>query len=305
MNLKNISNNELHKQTLNAAEKERLSTIEVLWHLRENEKRMLYAQMGYRDLKEYCVKELKFSEGSAWRRIVGMRALKEHPEVESKIQSGTLSLTQITLASTHFKEVKASISEKKELLLSIENHSTRDTERLLAEAKPEGFIPRKDVIEKPLRGQKLEVTLILDEKLQNELKEIQILLGKKYSKLELLKLLAKEKLETLKKDLNKKPKYRNAQPALTERKSSRYISKFTAREIKIRDRNQCQYVDPMTQRQCTAQFHLQTEHIHPFAKKGSSRIENLQLLCATHNQLRAVQQFGVKKMKQFLPVLIE
>ncbi|OYZ13527.1 MAG: hypothetical protein B7Y39_17390 [Bdellovibrio sp. 28-41-41] len=79
MKLKHISSEDLHAKTKSIAEKERLTTIEVLWHLRENERRMLYAQMGYRDLKEYCVKELKYSEGSAWRRISAMRLLQELP----------------------------------------------------------------------------------------------------------------------------------------------------------------------------------------------------------------------------------
>ena len=85
MNLKHLSNDELHSFTKAAAEKERLSTIEVLWHLREVERRMLYAKMGYRDLKEYCIKECKYSEGSAWRRIAAMKLLVEVPELEKKI----------------------------------------------------------------------------------------------------------------------------------------------------------------------------------------------------------------------------
>ena len=54
MNLKYLSNVELHLQTQKTAEKERLTTIELLWHLRENEKRMLYSQMGFRDLRILC-----------------------------------------------------------------------------------------------------------------------------------------------------------------------------------------------------------------------------------------------------------
>lgn len=98
MNLKNLSNTELHLQCQFLAKKERLATADMLWHLKENQKRMLFAEMGYRDLKEYCVKELKYSEGSAWRRISAMRLLAEIPELESKIQSGDLNLSQISLA---------------------------------------------------------------------------------------------------------------------------------------------------------------------------------------------------------------
>jgi 5-methylcytosine-specific restriction endonuclease McrA len=84
---------------------------------------------------------------------------------------------------------------------------------------------------------------------------------------------------------------------------SRYISQFTLRELKQRDQHQCQYKDPNTQRQCEAQFFFQNEHIVPFAKGGANELKNLQLLCPTHNQLRAIEQYGVKKMQNYLPLL--
>jgi len=135
MNLKHLSNEDLHLNTLSAANKERMSTIEVLWHLREIDKRMLYAIKGYRDLKEYCVKELKYSEGSAWKRISAMKSLVEVPEIEEKIERGSLNLTQLNMARTHFREVKATIEERKEILLTLENQNTRTTERILAQAQ--------------------------------------------------------------------------------------------------------------------------------------------------------------------------
>jgi hypothetical protein len=84
---------------------------------------------------------------------------------------------------------------------------------------------------------------------------------------------------------------------------SRYISRFTLREMKHRDQHQCQYKDPNTQRQCEAQFFLQNEHIIPFAKGGTNEISNLQQLCPAHNRLRAIEQFGINKMKNYLPQL--
>jgi len=296
MNLKHLSSEELHKSTLTAVSKERMSTVEVLWHLRENEKTMLYAKMGYRDLQEYCVRELKYSEGSAWRRISAMKLLKEVPEIKEKIESGDLNLTQLSMAKAHFREVKASVEEKKEVLSALENQSTRHTERLLAECKPESLIPKPEVKEKAIKGKKLEVTFVLDEEFQKELEELEILLGKPMTKLELFKLLTQEKLERLK----TVPK-RKAQPL--PKSQTRSVSQITLREVKSRDEYRCQFRDPLTGKQCTAQFHLQTEHIIPFAKGGSNELENLELLCPSHNRLRAVEQFGANKMKNYMPLL--
>jgi hypothetical protein len=330
MNLKFLSNTELHLQTKSKTEQERRQTIEILWHLRENEKRMLYAEMGFRDLKEYCVKELKYSEGSAWRRISAMRLLKEMPEVEQKIQAGDLNLTQISMARAHFREVKATLAEKKETLLEIENQTKKTTERVLAERKPEGLIEILQETEKAKRGGGLQVTLVLDEELQEELEEIQILLGKSYSKLELLKLMTRQTLVRLRKKVKpavKLPPNMKSQVPLKpladvtsdvifsnhQRKAqplgsgcvakSRYISVSVRRKVQIRDRNQCQYKDPATGRRCEENLKLQIEHKQPFAKGGDSNPENLQLLCANHNRLRAVQQFGVQKMQKYLPSL--
>lgn len=309
MKLKHLSNQDLHLHTKLAAEKERFSTIEVLWHLRENEQRMLYAQMGFKDLKEYCIKELKLSEGSAWRRISAMRLLKEIPEVEAKIQKGDLNLAQVSMMRTHFREVKATQFEKHEIIALLENQTTKITERILAERKPDGFVSKPVEIEKPVKGNKTEITFTIDEELQKDLEEIQVLLGKPLSKLELFKMMTKQTLENLKKEKRRAQPPRS-QIALTESKpkpksKSRYVSKMTVRAVKHRDQHQCQHVDPETKLQCSARHHLQVEHKVPFAKGGSSDFQNLELLCPSHNRLRAAQQFGFGKMENYLPSLRE
>lgn len=301
MKLKHLSNNDLHSQTKSIAEKERLSTIEVLWHLRENERRMLYAQMGYRDLKEYCVKELKYSEGSSWRRIGAMRLLQELPEVENKIQTGELNLTQISLAKAHFREVKSTMEEKQEILASIENQSSKMTERLLAERKPDGLIEKRLETERPLRGQKTEVTFVIDKQLQKDLEEIQVLLGKRCSKLELFKLMTEKTFQS---------EVASDRGHLVSEKHdrmprSRYISTTTTKEVKSRDQYRCQYVNQETKKQCEAKHYLQIDHKTPYAKQGANTQQNLQLLCSTHNRLRAVKEFGIIKMQQYLPSLRE
>jgi hypothetical protein len=61
----------------------------------------------------------------------------------------------------------------------------------------------------------------------------------------------------------------------------------------------CEFVDSKTGRRCDCRFGLQREHVIPLALGGVNDISNMQLLCATHNQLRARRVFGDKKIDAF------
>jgi hypothetical protein len=63
--------------------------------------------------------------------------------------------------------------------------------------------------------------------------------------------------------------------------------------------SRCEFVDEETGRRCDCRFGLQREHVIPLALGGSNDLSNMQLLCATHNQLRARRAFGNKKIDAF------
>jgi hypothetical protein len=91
MNLKTLSSTELLSRTKSLVSEERRISTDVLHHLREIERRRIFAEAGFSSLFAYCVSELKYSEGSAYRRISAMRLLKECPEIEESIRDGSLS----------------------------------------------------------------------------------------------------------------------------------------------------------------------------------------------------------------------
>ena len=130
MNLRHLSNEDLHKQTQMRVSDERQMTSAVLHHLRENERRLLFAELGYSSLHEYCVKVLKYSESATYRRISAMRILKDLPEIEEKLNAGELSLSTVSQVQTHLRHSqkageKVDLKEKRELLHAIENLSSR------------------------------------------------------------------------------------------------------------------------------------------------------------------------------------
>ena len=133
MDLKNLSDDELLKNTEQAASDERVATGRLLRHLCEVQRRRLFARQNCASLFEYCVKILRMSEPQASRRVNAARLLKEFPHIEQKLTSGALTLTAANQVQSFFKKETRLIphQEKLEILKQIENRSTRDTEKVL------------------------------------------------------------------------------------------------------------------------------------------------------------------------------
>ena len=77
--IKNLSNDRLLDDTKKLAQKEREISLQVIHHLEEIESRKLYLKRGFSSLFHYCVKELGYSEKSAYLRIKTMKLCKEVP----------------------------------------------------------------------------------------------------------------------------------------------------------------------------------------------------------------------------------
>jgi len=98
---------------------------------------------SYSSLHEYVVRELGYSDGAAHRRITAMRAIREIPEIESKLSSGALNLTTVSQVQDFLKVEKrvlgktVSLDEKRKIFDQIEGKSSRETERILAVRTPE------------------------------------------------------------------------------------------------------------------------------------------------------------------------
>ncbi|MDE0152017.1 MAG: HNH endonuclease signature motif containing protein [Bdellovibrionales bacterium] len=80
------------------------------------------------------------------------------------------------------------------------------------------------------------------------------------------------------------PNYENTD--IPFNKQSRYIPAGIRRFIWTRDHGECSYICPETKRKCGSKHLLQIDHIHPYSLGGSSKLNNLRLLCAGHNQYR-------------------
>ena len=68
---------------------------------------------------DYLIKELKYSEGAARRRLQSARLLKDIPEIAQKILDGSLSLTNLQKAAGFFKSEHINQNKKKEFFLEL------------------------------------------------------------------------------------------------------------------------------------------------------------------------------------------
>ena len=66
--------------------------VVVIDHLRELNRRGLYLTLGYSSLFDYAVRELGYSDASAWRRIKAMRLCAEVDGARERMGDGSLTL---------------------------------------------------------------------------------------------------------------------------------------------------------------------------------------------------------------------
>jgi hypothetical protein len=310
MNLSDFSNEVLLDKTQSLAQKERALTLEVLSHLREIERRSLYAEIGYSSLFEYAVKELKYSEGAAQRRISSMRLIRDLPEVESKIESGKLSLSSLSQAQVFFRQEKIEAEAKLEILTSLEGKSTRDVEKELVSrsSEPAKLIPEKL---RAVSETHTELRLLLDDALLKDLEELKCLLATRLATSNMKETLAYAVRRTLKELRPKEPKAlketkepkalkepqnlsSGSPPPAPAVKKSRYVPRDIQRHVWKRDGAQCTYWH--NGKRCGSRYGLEMDHIKPFSRGGTSSLENLRLRCRAHNQLTAIKDLGAGKM---------
>jgi hypothetical protein len=133
-------------------ERELLTT--VLHHLREVDRRRLYANLQYKSLFDFAVRRLGYAEDQAYRRIAAMKMLVELPELEEKINAGEINLTHLGLANALFNSEKKnhgneySAEKKLGVLEQIANRPSREAELITlglstspAEMQPETVKP--------------------------------------------------------------------------------------------------------------------------------------------------------------------
>jgi hypothetical protein len=279
MDLRNLTDESLDQNTLyNVKEELKYMTI-VLHHLREVDRRRLYSKLKFQSLFDYATRRLGYSSDQADRRIAAMRLMNELPEIEERINSGALTLTNIGMARTLFKKEKFSKSDKLKFFNKIENKSVRETARLIATISPHAL--QRDQV-RPGGENKDEYKFLASPELREKLAKLRGILAHSHPEIglgELVEKLADIALEKLDK---------TAAPRDSRRQS--------VRKVVFRRDKKCT--------NCGSTHALETDHRIAKGVGGSDSRENLRLLCRNCNQRAAIEVYGLKKMERYRTKLL-
>lgn len=265
MNLKHLPNNILLTDTSNLVRREREVTAQVLWHLREIDRRKLYADLKCSSLFDYCVKKLKYSEGQASRRVNACRMLHDMPSLAKKIEEGSLNLSTVNQIAGFLKNENITDPKIKEKVVEqVVGKTTRETETILHLMSSEST-PKK-------------VKVSLKETVVDDLRTLQAQRAHTCPDLDSL-------LEKMIVDI--KEVWVPVAPMRNRTSSGRTRHVPVAVKHKLKKDAKCV--------NCGSIYALEIDHIKAFSMGGLTQANNLQILCRNCNQRKAIREFGYSK----------
>lgn len=302
MNINCLADDTLILKIQNLVKEEREILTQLLHHLREIQRRRLFSSLGYKSLFEFTVRHLGYSEDQAYRRISAMRLLEALPEVEEKINSGSLSLTHIEIAQNLFKQEEKQTnksltkSAKMAVLEKIAGTSVREAEKIIfsLSSSPERIKP--DRIH-PVSESHVELKLQASHCVQEKIERLRGLLAHKHPNLslgdllEMLCDLGLKEYDPAQRGLSKSQTNITSRPAAPQKRSG--ISHAEVKRLVFKKaHHQCE--------NCRSTYALEIDHRMPKALGGSNEMHNLRVLCRSCNQRSAIVQLGQPKMDRFL-----
>jgi hypothetical protein len=253
--LEKLKDSELHLNLKNLVSKERELLHEILLHVAEVDRRKLHLAMAYPSLWEYML-SLGYSESSAYRRIQAARLLNRLPEIGSKIEEGSINLSQ----ACELEKVDQKHLPK--LIEKLEYKSKTETQIILAQ---ELDLPIKHTeTQKPQKDESIRIELTFTKEEWEKIKEVKDLLSHALKDQDTKTLIN----HLVTKELKKSQKSTSAAKVILKRDQS------------------CQFIDHKTNKQCNSKHLLQVDHIQPKYAGGSNDPTNLRILCAHHNRYR-------------------
>ena len=277
MNFTPLKDQDLHSKLVATVREEKKLLHQILHLLQEVERRKLYCDHHCKSLFDYAVKILKYSEAEAYTRIAAMRLIKQIPEVEKDLQSGTLTLTNVAQAQSFFRKQESPLplEKKKSVMASLRNQPTRKAKEILSELAPQSDAATDRI--RTLADGRIEIRFALNEDNYQRLRELRDLMSKPGEDLSLEQLFVR-----LHERVQESPRAPRKQGVAV---ANRSLTPATKIAVKNRDGHRC--------KNCGSAKNLEIHHIQPKALGGGHHPDNLQTLCRPCNQRRAIKTFGL------------
>lgn len=211
-----------------------------------------------------------------------------------------------------FAENQKCIESKQES--SLEEEREKKTEKSL-EIFQSFFSPTMETQEpkeiKTQESRRVKIEFVADEKVVQKIERAKALLRHKFPKGKLENIID-EALEAFleKKDPERKilrhserearriqaesESFAMSQAAQRRMTNKRYIPQQIWREVWKRDNGKCTF-QSKEGKKCGETGMLEVDHVRPFALDGKHEMENLRLICASHNKWRAEKTFGIRR----------
>lgn len=135
-NLSSLTNEELILSLKSLVGDERGGLVSILKHLSEFDRRQLAEKKSYPSLFDYCVRELRYAQGEAFRRIRAARAADKYRVIYPMIERGALNLTTVALLEPHLKW-----ENYRRLIRASIGLGAREVEALVASLNPVAAAP--------------------------------------------------------------------------------------------------------------------------------------------------------------------
>ena len=290
---------QINEKLISLTRNERKLTHEILNHIILFQKVGGYLKLGYSSMHQYLTRALGYSDDMSYRRLKAAQLMEDVPEVEDKLKSGELNLTQASLiqksVETAQKEkgTKVSKETKEKIIQSIEKMNNFETKSILASELD--LTPKLDDKVSPQSNNTVRVELNLTQEQYEKLKLVQSLLSHMIPDQNLasvVEFLLDQNLnknsftkEIMTRSFKLSPKEINQEKSNSNKQ--RYIPLSVKQALFKRSKGSCEFVSKAGVR-CQNRYKLQIDHYEvPFSQGGENSIENCKLLCSNHNLHRA------------------
>ena len=286
----------------------------IVGYLVEVDKRKLYLRMACKSMHDFCVRYMKMSKSTTFRRLAAARIVQQHPCMLPPLARGEIHIETLLVLRNHLTGANA-----EELLAASRGKSVEDVEMILAARFPKPDVPSTIVarVEQcalpvlsgsgsgsgsearrlspsritPLSPSRYEVKLTASQELRDKLERATELMRHRNPGGDMA-VLVECALDMLLTKLEKELRGKTDRPRQTTRSRRQgAILRGTRREVFARDGEQCTFEDGKGNR-CPALGFLELDHVAARALGGSGKASNLRVLCKPHNRLVAEDTFG-------------